>query len=80
MAEAEALATWVGETSHRPTSKQVREQSSLVSCLLLCLEAAGAQEPGQPIAIKKHGDEESSQREEVGSGRKDWILDDVKHL
>ena len=56
------------------------EESLLVSYLLLCLEAAGAQEPGQPIAIMKHEDEESSQREEVGSGTKGCILDDAKHF
>ena len=40
-------------------------------CVLLCLEAAGPWEPGQPTETVKHKDQEPRKREEEGAGRKD---------
>ena len=64
------LCGWERINTDRPVSRHVGEESWLVPCLLLCLEAVGPQEPGQPIEIGKHKDQEPRQREEEGVGRK----------
>ena len=46
------------------------EESWLVPCLLLCLETVGPQEPGKPIEIGKHKDQETRPRVEESVGRK----------
>ena len=67
----EAQTLWMGEYSQRrPAFKQMGEESWLLPCLLLCLKAAGPQEPGQPIEIMKHEKENSSQKEDEGSSRR----------
>ena len=60
---------WERIYTDRPVSRHVGE-NWLVPCLLLCLEAVGPQQPGQPIEIGKHKDQQPRQRQEEGVGRK----------
>ena len=61
---------WERIYTDRPVSRHVGEESWLIPCLLLCLEAVGPQQPGQPIEIGKHKDQQPRQRQEEGVGRK----------
>ena len=55
---------FVWERIHKgpPSSKRMGEESWLAPCLLLCPEAAGPQEPGQPIEIMRHENRVKSEK------------------
>ena len=81
MVGLEALSVCMGENSCRRVYLEAGARGQLASpapptppgsCM--------TREPGQPIDIMKHEDQEPRQRKEEGLGRKGWIPDDANTL
>ena len=81
MVGLEALSLWMGENSRGRVYLEAGARGQLAgpappsapgSCM--------TREPGQPIDIMKHEDQEPRLREEEGLGRKGWILGDAKNF